>query len=58
VRAAGGTMLERDGVAAVQVRALQNAIRVAYPQRARHIHRVKPEGFRVLTEAIDVCIAG
>jgi len=58
VRAAGGTMLEIDGVAAVQVRALRNAIRVARPQRARRIHHVKPEGIRMLAETVDVRIAG
>ena len=58
VRAAGGTVLEIDGVAAVQVCALRNTIRVARPQRTCRIHHIKPEGLRVLAEAVDVRIVG
>jgi hypothetical protein len=45
-------------VAAVQVCALRNTIRVARPQRTCRIHQIEPEGLRVLAEAVDVRIAG
>ena len=52
--AAGGTMLKVNGMAAVQVRALRDAIRVARPQRTGRINHVKPEMLRMLAEAVDV----
>ena len=56
--AAGGTMLKVNGMGAVQVRALRNAVRVARPHRARRIDHVKPERLRMLAEAVYVRGAG
>jgi len=53
-----GTMLNVNGVAAVQVRAAGDAISIARPHRARRVNHVQAERLRVFAKAIDVGPAG
>ena len=53
-----GTMLDVNGVAAVQVRAAGDAISIARPHRARRVNHVQAERLRVFAKAIDVGPAG
>jgi hypothetical protein len=53
-----GTMLNINGVAAVQVRAAGDAKGIARPHRARRVNHVQAERLRVFAKAIDVGAAG
>ena len=55
---AGGTMLEVDGVVAVQVRLLRNQIRISRPESARVVVRGQAEGVGMLSEAVNVRVGG